>query len=112
MPQEQSAKKPKNKFGLIMLLSAFILGFSLFVVSQTARNENIDTNKLTQNVVNPTKDNNKKEETKQQEPETGYEKIEETTETPKAIDNEVLDTLDNDMKQLEQTTEDLSDLSL
>lgn len=111
MSQEQPAKstniKPKNKFGLIMLLSAFILGVSLFVVSQTAKNEDIDTNKLTRKVVNSVK-----EEAMPQKTETGYEKIEETTETPKAIDNEVLDTLDNDMKDLENTSEDLSKLDL
>ena len=104
MEQDMHTKQ-KNKFGVIMLLSAFILGLAFFILSLTANNGK-QVPVTTQKVEVTT------ESSKETSKDSGYIEIKETSNTPKEINNEVLNSIDSDMRELENSLDDISDLEL
>lgn len=105
---QETKNKQKNNIGVVMLLSALILGLAFYALNLMAKNE--------KNILTPPASNEKtiidEEEGNNVVEVTEYTEIKETSNTPEEINNDVLDSLDADMQKLESTVDDISDLQL
>lgn len=96
MGQTQAAKN--RQLGIVMLVSAFVLGFGLFALSILSKNEHMNTRTLVVKEPEIIKTDNK--EDKQPIVEISDEEL----------SNQIIEQLDKDIGEMEIQTEDLTDL--